>query len=333
MSDMKLMLPIQDTFTVTAQTIDKLIRVGDGDAALLYLYIIRTSGRNTTDEAAAALGKTIGEITTALAVLSRLGLVQFEGIAGEAGDGTAEETDAAGFDNMLPEEPRQYTIEEMKLELTAGSAFSYVVEETQRSLGKILSPDDLLRLFGIYDALRLPPEVILLLITHCIAESRRTGDGRPPPMRYIEKAAYTWEREGIFTLERAEEYLKELEMQKSVRGEIKAVLQIRNRELSKTEQSYVDVWVAMGFDAGAIGIAYDKTILNTGHLKWGYIDKIIKSWHSRGLHTPQEIIEKENNQKKNANRLSPKDSEKVFSAPNPDDVERMERLLKKIKEE
>ena len=354
MSDMKIILPGPETITLAGYTIDKLIRAGDGDAALLYLYILKTSGQSTSDEAAAAMGKSAGWIASAMAVLSRIGLVQYDENAGGDSQGTPAQPHSKtaskaphktpddyqdGYQDGYPEDDsmddpvigqRRYTIEEIKNELKAGSGFASVVEETQRWLGRILNPDELLRLFGIYDSLRLPPEVILQLITHCINESRKSGGGRAPSMRYIEKAAYTWEREGIFTLERAEEYLKELEVQKSARGELRDALQIKNREFSETEKRYVDDWIAKGFGPDAVAIAYDRTVVKTGNMSWGYMDKIMASWHGKGIHTPQEILEKDGKPHRNAARkIEPPD--KKFGASDQDEIERIQKFREMIK--
>jgi len=324
-------LPGSETVTLTGQTIDKLIRAGDGDAVLLYLYILKTNGQKTSSEAAIALDKSKGWVASAMAVLSRLGLVQLDHNAGdEAG------THAAGMDEASkppPAEPGQYTEREVQHEILSGSDFTVVVDETQRRLGKILTQDDMLRLYGIYDTLRLPPEVILQLITHCINESRKTGDGRAPNVKYIEKAAYTWEREGIFTLEKAEEYLKALEERKSVQGEMKRVLRIRDRELSATEKRYVDNWINMGFEPEAIAIAYDKTVVKAGNLAWPYIDTIIKNWHNKGLHTAQEVKEKDTPQRQNNTGGYKINNSQKHGEPNNDDIERAKRLLNKIKDE
>ena len=339
MPDIKFILPGPDTITLSGQTADKLIRTGDGDAALLYLYILRTRGQCSPDEAAAALDKHPGAIASAMAVLSRLGLVQFDGadapktganpggtgFAPEAGSGEAKgNTEYSGPD-----------IEAIRREMENGSAFSSVVEEAQRSLGKILSPDELQRLFGIYDSLRLPPEVILQLITHCITECRRRS-GRNPTMRYIEKAAYTWEREGIFSLDRAEEYLKALDLRRSALGEVKQALQIKDRELSATERRYVDEWLTMGFGADAVEIAYDRTVMKTGKLAWDYMNSIMKSWYGKGLNTPEEILAKDTRTAQNSGRGGDARREQAqkqkFGAPTPEELNRMARLLEKIKE-
>jgi len=330
--DIKFILSEPETVILAGQTIDKLIRAGDGDAALLYLYILKTRGQSSTAETAASMGKSHGEIATAMAVLSRLGLVKLGDNAETPGQVASSEALETPTVKEPLKEPQQYSIDEIKHELEEGSEFYSLVQETQSSLGKILSPDEMLRLFGIYDALRIPPEVILQLITHCITESRGRGGGRMPSMRYIEKAAYTWERESIFSLDRAEEYLKALEARKSARGEIKKVLQIWDRELSESEKRYVDGWITMGFAPDAIDIAYDITVIKTGKLTWNYMDSIIKNWHGRNLHTLQEVSEKERKTYRNGALGSKKTPEQKFGAPNQDDIERMQRLLNKIKE-
>jgi DnaD/phage-associated family protein len=324
-SDLKISLPGPEIVTIAGQTIDKLVRAGDGDAALLYLYILRTHGQKELSESkiAIALDKSKGWVASAMAKLSQLRLINLDDISG------------AKTDNSTPpyREPTQFTEDEVKQELQSGSDFSIVIEETQRRLGKILSPDEMLRLYGIYDNLRLPPEVILLLITHCIRESRITGDGRAPSVRYIEKAAYTWEREGIFTIDKAEEYLKALEARKSIRSEIKRVLWIRDRELSATEKRYVDDWIEMGMESDAIAIAYDITVTKTGSLAWPYIDKIVKRWHSKGLLTAQHVQESENGQKNTTQGRGTSLNTQKHGEPNRADIERMQRLLNKTKNE
>jgi len=322
---MKITLPGSETVTLTGQTIDKLIRAGDGDAALLYLYILKTHGQKTSSEAAIALDKSKGWIASAMAVLSRLGLVHL--------DDNDDKGVSPAESKALPEEPRKYTEDEVKQEIINGSDFSVVVDETQRRLGKILSPDDLLRLFGIYDYLRLPPEVIMQLITHCIKESHTSGDGRTPSIRYIEKAAYTWEREGLFTLEKAEEYLKKLEARKSIRGQIKRAMQIRDRELAETEKRFVDGWIEMGFGPEEIAIAYDRTITNTGERALPYMDSIIKKWHNKGLLTVSQIMEKDSRQKRNTSGVYGRTGTQKHGDPSQKEMERMQRLLNKIKEE
>ena len=45
----------------------------------------------------------------------------------------------------------------------------------------------------------------------------------------------------------------------------------------------------MGFTDEVIKLAYEKTCLNTGGLKWAYMNSILKSWNEKNLRTPQDI--------------------------------------------
>jgi len=153
-----------------------------------------------------------------------------------------------------------------------------------------------------------------------------------PSVRYIENTAYTWEREGIFTLDSAEEYLKALEARRSAQGEIKAALQIRDRELSTPEKQYVDAWIAMGFGPDAVEIAYERTVMNIGKPAMGYINAIINNWHGKGLHQPQEILEKDVKSERYAPRKDKKDSKQKYGEPNHEEIKRMERILEKVKQ-
>jgi DnaD/phage-associated family protein len=55
------------------------------------------------------------------------------------------------------------------------------------------------------------------------------------------------------------------------------------------EREYLDAWVDMGFPNDAIRLAYERTVLKKQTLNWPYMNSILKSWHSKGLHTLAQI--------------------------------------------
>ena len=317
MAEMRFVFPGSDMVTLDGQTVDKLIRAGDGGAAILYLYAIRTGGALSVGQAAKILSRSETDIGASMELLNRLGLLKHD------------DAPPPVHQEELPE----YTADDIKREFQNGSVFYALVQEIQRSLGKILTSDDLIKLFGIYDSLGLPPEVILHLVTYCIDENRRRyGPGRVPTMRYIEKAAFTWEREGIMTLEGAEHYLKKLESKRSLVSDMKKVLQIKDRELSQSEKKYVDGWISMGFSPEAVELAYDRTLLKTGRLAWSYMDSIIGSWHNKGLHSVDDIQARDGKGKPVSQKKTP--FKPVKTAENDlADYERMKTFLEKMREE
>jgi DnaD/phage-associated family protein len=316
MADRKFVLPGTQTITMNADAAEKLLSRRNGDAALLYIYILKNNGAFSEEEAAPALGRTPEQIETAMGMLASMGLVELP--------------------DRLPrpvqrDELPEYSVEDIKREMENGAAFPALVQDVQRALGRLLSSDDLVKLFGIYDAQGLPPEVILLLVNHCGEACRRKyGERRPPTMRFIEKAAYTWEREELFTMEKAEEYISKMAKRREESTGVKAVLHIRDRELTPGEQKYVSSWLDMGFGPEAIEIAYDKTVLQTGKLAWNYMNSILRNWHAAGFHTPGEIDAGEGKRAEARKNVVP--MQQGGSSPTAEDLERMKNYLKKLKE-
>lgn len=275
MADNKYKLSGSVSLAVPSDHADKLISLGDGTCALLYLYALRVNGDFTVEGAAKALGRTSAEIRRAAELLRGDGLF------------AAEEKD---FAPLPAEELPQYTSKEVVSCAGPDGGFRIIIDETQHILGKVLTGADINTLFGLYDYLKLPPEVIILLINYCVNCTReKLGSGKLPSMRMIEKEGYAWYNDEIITLDRAEEYLCRKREAKEKSASVKRILQIKDRGLSSTENKYVCDWLSMGFDTDTIEKAYDITVLKTGKLQWKYMNSILSSWHAKGLHTPEEI--------------------------------------------
>lgn len=261
---------------VSVSHADKLLRLGDGNCALLYLYALRKSGSFSASDAARDLKRTQSEIEKAAGVLRAQGLFS---------------ADAGSAPLPLPaDELPEYTALDIARRSKDTGDFPAVVEETQKILGKTLTGADIKTLFGLYDYLKLPAEVILLLLNHCVESAReRSGPGRLPSLKTIEKEAYIWFNREIMTLEQAEDYLRAKKAMAELTTEIKQILQINGRNFSPTERQYVESWLEMGFDSEAIGLAYDRTVVKTGGLQWKYMNSILSSWNAKDLHRVDEI--------------------------------------------
>jgi DnaD/phage-associated family protein len=313
MSEERFVLPGPENITISGSAAQKLINAGDGVAALLYLYILKNRSIDDLPKIAGLLGKSVSEIEAAMTNLHRLGLVRRE-----------------VRPRLEDDETPEYTHDDIRRELENGAVFKQLVCEVQKSLGKILSSSDLIKLFNVYDHLGLPPEVILQLVTYCVEENhRKYGPGKMPTLRYIEKVAYTWESEGILSLEKAEEYLKKLYERRSLHGEVKKVLQISGRELSATERRYVDGWLSLGYGADIIELAYDMTVVKTGKLTWPYMDTIISNWYNSNYMSPEDIINSGRPQKPGRNPAKSSRAQDV-AAPS-GDFEKAKKLLDKLK--
>lgn len=324
---------------ISPAVLDRLIAAHDGDVALLYLYRVRT-GTLDAERAARDLCRTRREIDAADEKLTRL---TQGGVAGEfspaAASASAATADAeinagravgASARESAPQAPEdtlpEYRAAELARRSREDERFAAILAEAQRVMGRALSSVDMKTLFGIYDYLALPADVIMLLINHVGKQySERYGTSRRPSARALEKEAYRWANREILTLEQAEDYIRALAARKTALAEAKEAMGIAGRELTKTETEYISSWLDMGYDAQSIAIAYDRTVTNTGALRWSYMNKIISSWRDSGLFTPEEIEQKDPRRRGDARKVKvePRGSR-------PSDFDGLDAMLDKI---
>jgi len=320
MADKRFYLPDQERVSMSGQAADKLIRRGDGLAALCYLFILKNKGNVTMSAIASALSCSEKQAYDATAALRSLGLL--------AGGEYTEERGAAPEEK---DELSEYTSEDVTRAIDASSDFAPLVKEAEAVLGRVLNTNDLKILLGLYDQLNLPAEVVLLLIAHCVQETLETcGPGKKTSMRGVEKVAFAWSRNGIGTLDAAHAYLKKRQAQKGQAAEIAQLLGLRNDPLTDTQKKYIYGWLDMGFDSTVITLAYDKTVVNTGELKWPYINRILSSWHEMGLHTRTEI---EQGDRKTGRRPAASRSAASQAAPDRAAVEQNRKFLENMRRE
>ena len=265
---------------ISPAALERLIAAHDGDVALLWLYRLRSPDGDLED-AARALCRTLKEIEAASEKLARLNL-----------------SDAPVLVPPKPEPPPpapadespEYTAKDLAVRSREDPRFAALVTEAQRVLGRLLSTGDLKKLFSLYDYLALPPEVIMMLLNYCVSIY---PTGSPPSMRQIEKEAYVWANREILTIEQADAYIAQTEKHRDLINRTARALGITGRALSGPESKYISSWLEMGFDEEMIELAYERTVANTGGLKMGYMNGILKSWHEKGLHTPADVRDKD----------------------------------------
>ena len=263
----------EESVTVSAQALRRLLEKGDGDAALLYLALLRHHGTIQPRALAGELRWERPRIEAAEEALRQLGLIA----PAEQPPAPAEESPAYQRSDILER-------------LESGGEFRSLVAEVERKLGKKLTVPDIGILLGLQDYLGLPGDVIYLLVCHCAERiQRRYGPGRRPAMRQIEKEGYAWARKGIDSQRAAAAYLKQYAQRQETIPLYMRALGLGERAPSPSEEKYLTAWQEMGFAPEAVALAADKTILKCHELKWPYCNGILKRWHEAGLHTPEEI--------------------------------------------
>ena len=197
-----------------------------------------------------------------------------------------------------------YTPEEISIYIESDEGIKYMYTTAQKKLGKVLSSSDINILYSFYDWLRLPVEVIIMLIEYCATMGKKN-------MRYIEKVAIEWADKEITTMEKVEEYLKEKEDKHSLEQKVKKSLGINDRSLSESEKKYINKWLYdMNIDIELIKKAYDLTVINTGKLSLPYINTILKDWNKQGIKTVEET---DKTPKKRARNAKPNKNNKFVN--------------------
>lgn len=289
---------------IFSQDADRLIAAHDAEVALLYIYELRT-GCMDDERTARDLCMTLRAVRETREKLERMT---------KPADAAPRYAAAPELSDEIPE----YTSADVVKRSESDPAFSAIVAEATRIMGKTISSPDLKVLFGIYEHLGMPAEVVMLMLNYCaVVYERKYGTQRRPSMNAFRKEALYWADREILTMEAAEEYIEWQNRRTSDVGRIKEALGIRGRELVKSELEKINSWLDMGFSEETIAIAYERTVTNTGGLKWNYMDKIIRSWKEKNLMTPQEVEEKDGRRpatSKTAGKAKSGDMSKYFNA-------------------
>lgn len=154
----------------------------------------------------------------------------------------------------------------------------------QEILSRPLTPYETEGFLYLYSGLRLSASFLLMAVQY----SRDQGKDS---IRQIEKLVTGWVERGIDSLDLAEEEIKRLARRRENEGKIRELFGIHGRNLSSKEKDCIEHWFTdLGYDTELIGLAYDRTVDNTGKISFPYLNKILNRWHEKGVKTPAEAM-------------------------------------------
>lgn len=276
MSPMSALLLPNEILSMSAQAARRLVKAGDGDCALLYLALLECGD----------MGKAQAALHWGQARLD----AAFQGLVGlelaSAGDSPAPARTAPV--EKLPEYSRGDILDAIERE----PEFTGLYREVERLLGRTLTETDLRELYTVYDALAMPPEVVLLVVNYTIRTVRRQTqkEGAVPRMPQIRREAFRWKRLGLDTAEAAEDYLRRQQQVDGREWEILSAVGVTQcRPAVENERKYIASWVELGFGDPLIRLAYERTVYQKGRMNWPYMNKILLTWHQAGWRTPEQV--------------------------------------------
>lgn len=228
----------EKTLVLPCRQVDQLLQAADGDAALLYLYLMRRTDAVTAEQIMQSLSMSALRLQAAQSRLEGMGLLQSQSLP-------------------VPEparQPAEYTAAELG-EMLRDGEFRMLVEETERCLGKKLTTLDIKRLANLRHEVGLPADVIFLLVRHCVEEQeRRFGEGRRPTVSAIEKEGYYWARRGLFDQESAARYLRTVARRREQSVQYMAAMHMGDRRPVEAEEKYIAQWMDWGFSPEMVAL-------------------------------------------------------------------------------
>ena len=207
----------------------------------------------------------------------------------------------------IPKAPEtKLTMKEVQELKENDAGIAHVFSEAERLLGKTFTTSDSETIVWLVSYAGIAPEVLSTVIAYCASINKKS-------FYYIRKVALDWLENGIDTIEAAEERMRVLEEMRSWEGEVKRCLEIYGRNLVSKEKEFAESWRLYKISPELIHFAYEKCIEKTAKLSFPYINKLLLSWHTKGIKTPAEA----------ATENKPKDETKKTSF----DLDELERRM------
>lgn len=307
----------RSVFAVPSKIVDEGLKFSDGVKLKVLLYVLRNADRELDDnDISKATGVNVTDIPEALDYWVSLGVLckdkgtyTYPQKANEGdndkNNAYIENTDAIiQSDNSkadinqekneeLPERRKHFTVTRPQKpdyvftsqRLAIDEELALLVNEVQSLFGKTLSNSDISTLLMLKDTCGLPLDVILMLIQYCIS----IGKGN---MRTVEKIGIGWADDGIYSLEAADNKIRQIKQTNKNFAVVSSAFGLSNvGSPTKKQLEYGDKWVGeWKFSPEMLREAYERCVDTKGVMNLKYIDGILKRWNANGIRNTNDLI-------------------------------------------
>ncbi len=327
-------------FAVPSKIVDEGLKFSDGVKLKVLLYVLRNCSSELDENAISkGTGVNVTDIPEALdywvsmGVFSKNNNVYSPGAEAVSTDITIDNNSNIEIkpQKNISEEDEQKTEKEAQRphftvtkpqkpdfvftsqRLAVDEELKFLVGEAQVSLGKTLSTSDVSTLLMLKDTCGLPLDVILMLIQYCISIDKGN-------MRTIEKIGVDWADDGIYSVEAAENKIKQIRQTNKHFSIVSSAFGLKNiGSPTKKQLEYGDKWIGQWkFSPEMLREAYERCVDTKGNMSLRYIDGILKRWNSNGIHSIEELQKFE--------KSSSKPQKKQKSSYDIDELEKIDTL-------
>lgn len=175
----------------------------------------------------------------------------------------------------------------------------HLFNEAQQKLGKTIGYDGQCTLLSVHDHYGLPIEVLFMLIDYCVSVGKTN-------YAYIEAVGRDWGTREIDTLDKAAQQISLLRKANGLWKEFSEAVGIKTPRPTTKQIEFLRRWSdEWKFSLDMIILAYEEMANHTGSLSFGYINKVLMNWHSKGFKTPADVEKFElQNKESSASRKS-----------------------------
>lgn len=262
-------------FSVPCALVDNYIKLADGPALKVILYLIASEGTPEPEKIISDTGITKAQFEEAIMFWQQLGVILTDGSEPQAQplpSAAVQKTETVTKVVHSRYQPKD--IAEM---LRSSPELKELFSEAESTLGRILKHSDHEILISLRDYYGFSEQSIVLILGYC------SGLGRTSA-KYYETVAKSLFEKGALDFHSIETEFARLNEQHSYESEIKRDFGL-DIKLTSRQIQYINSWRDMGFDMPMISLAREKCADATNKLSFQYIDKILSSWKDKGIFT------------------------------------------------
>lgn len=279
-------------FAVPSSVVDKYLKLAGGNSLKLLLFLLRHGGEEFSEERLnSELGfKERGELEDAALFWIQRGIIRFDNGADSGLVSAAESRDAAVTVAETPADkpkarpavkPVSVSSGEVAGRIASDKEIEMLFAEAERLYAHPLRQRENQLVISLIDHYGLPVGVALMLLNYCFKVDKTSPS-------YIQTVAADWSEEDINTIELANARILSLEKQNGVEDRLREAMEMTTK-LSVKMRRYIKTWTDWGFDEKMIMLAYEKTIDQIKEWKPEYANKILESWKSEGISSPDAV--------------------------------------------
>ncbi|MBD5143092.1 MAG: DnaD domain protein [Ruminococcus sp.] len=178
------------------------------------------------------------------------------------------------------EELTRLSNQDIKEMIESSAELNDLIEKSKDYFRRDQNAVQIRSLIWMHDYLGFHNEVIFILLDYCSAINRLD-------VRNIDKIAFQWWEDEIFTEEEANRKVKHLKEFYTYTAYIKRLFEMDSNP-TKNQKEIIARWQSVGYSEELLLFAHDVTVESIAKKNFKYIDKILQSWSDANVTTLEE---------------------------------------------